>query len=265
MALRFLIASTLSFALLLFAGTNKAAAQAGSDPFGNSPFGDQQADPFGGPPKPVQKPAGSAQLAPAKRPAQAAQPTKAAAKQIRKSTQADDRNRAAFNDETTQAFIQTPLEEAIQAIARTHDIPIVIDRRALEEIGLTPDTPVNINLKKVSLRSFMRLMLRELQLTYMFANDIVIITTPEAAEKNSFVRMYTVPPSLSHVSDKIIKAMQTTVQADAWETAGGPATAAAVEHVIVVSGTESLHDNVDDFMDKLKVAYEKRFQKMQPN
>ncbi len=262
MTLRFLIAATLCFVLLLFAETTAAEAQS-SDPFGNaSPF-DQQADPFGQPAKSASKQPAAKQ--PAKRDAQAARQTKAGAKQAHKSTQSDERNRASFDDETTQTFIQTPLEQAIQTIAKTHDIPIIIDRRALEEIGLTPDTPVNIDLRNVSLRSFMRLMLRDLQLTYMFTNDVVIITTPEVVEQNLVVRMHSIPPTLSNASEKIIKAMQTTVQADAWETAGGPATAAAVDHVIVVSGTESLHVAVDDFIFKLKVAYEKHLQKKQPN
>ena len=87
---------------------------------------------------------------------------------------AERRIQASLDDETTQTFLDTPLEEAIDALKETHDIPIVIDRRALEEIGLTPDTPVNVDLKNVSLRSFMRLMLRELDLTYVILSLIHI-------------------------------------------------------------------------------------------
>ena len=57
------------------------------------------------------------------------------------------RIRAALGDETTQSFVDSPLEEAVQQLSQTHDIPIVVDKRALEEIGLTPDAPVSLSLK----------------------------------------------------------------------------------------------------------------------
>ncbi|QDT10412.1 VWA domain-containing protein [Planctomycetes bacterium K23_9] len=102
------------------------------------------------------------------------------------------RIQASLGDETSQTFVETPLEEAVASISRMHDIPIVVDRKALEEIGLTPDTPVNVDLKNVSLRSFMRLMLRELDLTYMIKDEVMQITTAEAAEANLINKVYPV-------------------------------------------------------------------------
>ena len=93
---------------------------------------------------------------------------------------AERRIEATLDDETTLPFVETPLEEAIQTISRQHDIPIIIDRLALEEIGITTDTPVNIDLKNVSLRSAIRIMLRELSLTYVIKDEVMQITTEEA-------------------------------------------------------------------------------------
>ncbi|WP_442506972.1 hypothetical protein SH528x_005850 [Novipirellula sp. SH528] len=111
------------------------------------------------------------------------------------------RIQATLSDETSQIFVETPLEEAIQKIATDHDIPIVIDRRALEEIGLTADSPVTIELKNVSLRSFMRLLLRELDLTYMIKDEVMQITTQEAAEENLVTKVYP-------VGDLVVPVMQ---------------------------------------------------------
>ncbi len=65
---------------------------------------------------------------------------------------------------------------AIQKVAEDHDIPIVLDTKALEELGLSSDTPINISLKNVSLRSFLRLMLKEHDLTYMIKDEVMKIT-----------------------------------------------------------------------------------------
>jgi hypothetical protein len=62
----------------------------------------------------------------------------------------------------------------------------------LEEIGLSADQPVSITLKNVTLRSFLRLMLRELDLTYMIKDEVMQITTIEAAEQNLVNKVYPV-------------------------------------------------------------------------
>lgn len=104
----------------------------------------------------------------------------------------EQRIQKALGEETIQQFFETPLEEAIQKISQDHNIPIVIDSRALEDIGLTADTPVSLELENVSLRSFMRLMLRELELTYMIKDEVMQITTIEAAEENRVTKVYPV-------------------------------------------------------------------------
>ena len=56
-------------------------------------------------------------------------------------------------------------------------------RPALEEIGVGTDEPVTVNLHNISLRSALRLMLKNLQLTYIIQDEVLMITTPEEAEK----------------------------------------------------------------------------------
>jgi len=102
----------------------------------------------------------------------------------RSSSDVEERLHASLSDETTQAFQDIPLDEALHAISQSHGIPIVLDRRAMEELGLAPDTPVSLSLKDVTLRVFLRLMLRELDLTYMIKDEVIQITTVEVAEQN---------------------------------------------------------------------------------
>ncbi len=176
------------------------------------------------------------------------------AKRDRKDT--DQKIRAALNDEISQSFLNTPLNEAIATISRSRDIPIVLDVNALEEIGLTPDVPISIDLKSISLRSFLRLMLRDLDCTYVIKDEVMQITTTEAAERNRVTIAYKMDQQLASRSEKIVKAMTTTVTPSAWNTAGGPCSVVPVDHVLVVSATEEVHVKVADFMKLLSEAFE---------
>src|SRR5690606_10570369 len=77
-------------------------------------------------------------------------------------------------------------------IAEDREIPILLDRKALDDTPFTPETPVNLALSNVSLRSFLRLMLREYELTYMVNDEVLQITTPEMAELNPKTKIYAV-------------------------------------------------------------------------
>ena len=89
-------------------------------------------------------------------------------------------------------FTDTPLEEVVNLLQDDYDIPIQIDVPALDEIGIAPDEPVTINLHGVSLRSALRLMLKNLQLTYIIQDEVLMITTPEAADQELVVKVYPV-------------------------------------------------------------------------
>ena len=98
----------------------------------------------------------------------------------------------ALNDDTELKFIDEPLENVVDILKQKHSIPIVIDLRALDDLGLTPDIPVTKNLESVSLRSGLRLLLQDLDLTYMIKDEVLQITTPDAAETNLVTKVYPV-------------------------------------------------------------------------
>lgn len=102
------------------------------------------------------------------------------------------RIQAALGEETSQNFVELPLSDAVAQISETHGIPIVVDNRALDEIGMSAEDPVNLTLANVSLRSFLRIMLRDLDLTYVIKDEVMQITTTEAAEQNLVNKVYPV-------------------------------------------------------------------------
>ena len=98
----------------------------------------------------------------------------------------------ALKSPTTLEFMETPLTDVVDYLKDLHKIEIQLDNKALGDVGVAPDTPITRNLKGVSLRSALRLMLRELDLTYLIDNEVLLITTPEQADARLATKVYPV-------------------------------------------------------------------------
>ena len=87
---------------------------------------------------------------------------------------------------------ETPLEDvlkAIQAATRGPDdrgIPIYVDPLGLQEVEKTMQSPIQIDLEGVPLRSSLHLTLRQLGLTYHVGGGLLTITNGEGADWSSF-------------------------------------------------------------------------------
>ena len=71
----------------------------------------------------------------------------------------------ALSEATALEFIETPLQDVIDYLKDRHGIEIQLDCRALDDVGVPSDTPITKALRGVSLRSGLRLMLADLDLT----------------------------------------------------------------------------------------------------
>ena len=98
----------------------------------------------------------------------------------------------ALDDEAIMEFFDVTLAEVADQLGQRHNIPIFIDEAALEEIGLGSDEAININLRGITLRSGLRLMLGAKGLTYVINDEVLKITTPEKAESEMVTRVYPV-------------------------------------------------------------------------
>jgi hypothetical protein len=75
-----------------------------------------------------------------------------------------------------------------------HGIEVQLAANALDEIGIGSDTPVTIRVRGITLRSGLRLMLNSVdpELTYTISNEVLMLTTREAAESNLVTKVYPV-------------------------------------------------------------------------
>ncbi|MDX2038013.1 MAG: hypothetical protein SFX72_15300 [Isosphaeraceae bacterium] len=116
----------------------------------------------------------------------------------------NDRTRAitaALNDNISLAYPQeTPLEDVLKFI-KTHTsdkpglpsgIPIYVDPIGLQEAERTLSSPVTIDLEGISLKTALRLILRQLDLTYTVKDGLLTITSATADDQPTEIRIYQV-------------------------------------------------------------------------
>ncbi|MBC8868448.1 MAG: hypothetical protein H8E44_03480 [Planctomycetes bacterium] len=130
--------------------------------------------------------------------------------------------RAALDEDTVLEFIETPLDQVIQFLKEMHDIPIEIDTRALDDYGIGTDVPITRNLKGITLRSALRLLLADLELTYIIKHEVLIITTTEVADAHVETHVYSLHRLGDVDSEALAKVIQNTIRSDTWRTSASP-------------------------------------------
>ncbi|MGL4514953.1 MAG: hypothetical protein ACRCT8_17850 [Lacipirellulaceae bacterium] len=93
---------------------------------------------------------------------------------------------------TGMDFQETPLEEVVQFLRDEYAMEVLLDTKALEDLGIGPDEPVTSQLRNITLRSAMRLILKPLELTYVIDEEVLLITTEDEALTRLSVKVYPV-------------------------------------------------------------------------
>jgi hypothetical protein len=111
---------------------------------------------------------------------------------LKKQSTAEIKIRKALDEPTSLEFVETPLTDVIDYLKDLHGIEIQIDNKALEDGGAGTDTPVTKNLRGISLRSALRLMLGPMDLAYVIKDEVLLITTKEKADAELVTKVYPV-------------------------------------------------------------------------
>ncbi len=181
---------------------------------------------------------------------------------------AEQRIESALDAVVEVEFYKTPLTDVVGFLKEHYSVPVILDREALDDLGLAVDTPVTISLKGVSLRSFLNILLHQLDLTYMVRDQVLKITTPEGAERELMTRVYAVSDlaidrtlplaDSTHGGqyDALVELMQETVAPDSWDTFGGVGSHGihAAWGLLVVSQTQEVHKQVDALLAAVRKA-----------
>ncbi len=184
-----------------------------------------------------------------------------------KPTPAEARIEEALDSPTQIEFIETPLNEVVDDLKDRHQIEIQIDTRALEDVGITTDTPISKDIKGLSLRSTLRLLLRDLDLTFLPGDEVLQITTPEEAENQLTVTVYRVADLIAcgdcggqrlADAERLVEVLIESVDPDTWDEVGGPGSIVPVSFgnvgALVIAQTYDVHRKIAALLADLRVV-----------
>jgi hypothetical protein len=125
----------------------------------------------------------------------------------------------------------------------------------LEDICIDVQKPVSTSLHGISLGAALRLLLHPVQLTYIVQDEVLMITTPEEAERHLVTCVYDVrdllPQSRSGADfDSLIDTIVSCIATESWaENGGGEADIRPLRPgFLVVSQTAPVHDEIRELL-----------------
>jgi len=91
-------------------------------------------------------------------------------------------------------LVGTPLEDALQHLARQAKVDILINRAKLDEVGVDPAVEVTLHLQytRPTLRTALELLLEQHGLSYTTRDNLIIVTSAGDAENVNQIEVYNV-------------------------------------------------------------------------
>jgi len=182
-------------------------------------------------------------------------------------------------------FIDAPLSEILESLGSKLDVQFYIDERSLLEVGMDRNTPVSLDLKNVKAELAFEMMMKQIGLVCFVYHDLVRVTTPEAAENELVLRVYSCEDFLEPTDrtprrrqnnqtqpklwgggldtsalyrnkglGNLIGVIQTNIAQDSWEVVGGAGVIENFYEMLVVAQIPSIHREVETLLTGLRKA-----------
>lgn len=168
--------------------------------------------------------------------------------------------------------VETGLDQVVATLSRQSGVDIRIDRRALDDVGLTADVPVSFRSDDLPLRAALELLLQPVELDWTIRHQVLIISTPEELESNLMTRVYPVGDlvwtdlgnEILEDYDSLINGITATIAPDTWSVVGGPGSIQPFGPTksLMVSQTIKIHAKIENMLVTLRQA--RRAQGIEP-
>jgi hypothetical protein len=178
-------------------------------------------------------------------------------------------------------FNDTPFSTGIDFLRDKHGIEMQIDEKWLGEEGVTSDSAVTLQLKGVSLRSGLRLLLSQLSnsATFVVCDEVLLITTRDGARQRKSVRIYdvsdfaepqvtagrdavgTAPPATSYPGaqpggvQNLVNVIEQAISPGTWGSDHGSGVVPLVRNdsaLLVVHHSAGVQDEIVDLLSSLR-------------
>jgi hypothetical protein len=152
-------------------------------------------------------------------------------------------------------FAETPLRDVMQLIKEEIGGEVWIDELALDEAGMSLDVPVTCNFQGLPLKTALRLILRQVNLTYAVKDDVLVITTPEQADAMLEPHVYKLDSIVSSPLGlaELASVIPETIRPETWSENGtGEGTIKTLgKNLLVINQTAEVHEEIDKFFEQL--------------
>ena len=176
-------------------------------------------------------------------------------------TAVEERIYRTLEDRTECDFTDTPLVNVVDHFRSTHQIDIQLDNKSLQDEAVDTSAPITRHLKGVKLKSGLRTILRDLNLTFIVQNEALWITTLTTADAVSEIRTYPVSDLLGGRPDSpnyasLIIIITSTVEPATWDENGGPGSIQPFHQnkLLVVAQTQQVHEELAELLRQLRQA-----------
>lgn len=171
-------------------------------------------------------------------------------------TEAAEKIREKLTRPVSLEFRDTQFQEVIEFIQQYTNVNIVLNRPAMEEVGITAESPVSIHLAEIKLEAALRLLLQQLNMTFLIRDDVLMITTQTAANESAVIRVYPVGDLCqdSAQADQLVRTILSTVQPNSWSQNGGTGSVEPVSNSssLVIQQCDAGHDQVLELLRSLR-------------
>jgi hypothetical protein len=168
-----------------------------------------------------------------------------------------------LQQKVTLDFQDEPLAKAVERLKPLVGMEVRLDEKELENMGCDPNTRVTLHVKDVSLRSALKVILKDLDLTYMLEKDSLSIASIERAAYVMYFAFYPVgdllfiDKSQEFNEDYFAEMIVSTVKPDSWETNGGEGVIVPVSlhniRALAVYSVDESHDDIDLLLDRFRI------------
>ncbi len=197
----------------------------------------------------------------------------------------------ALREQTEISFTDNPLSEALSYLSDLHHVEITVDKRALQDEGVSEDSQVSLKTSGVSLKSGLRLFLEPLGLDYVIQNETLMITSQSKAAEMFETRVYTVRRLKGMTPAELDEIIRATIEPESWSSikqavetttkagealsrtpgaaeagggmgGGGPSNMEGnIRHTgntLIIRQTQRVHDEIVDLLNQLEKSTEQQ-------
>jgi hypothetical protein len=161
---------------------------------------------------------------------------------------AELRIRAELEQETSVDFVEHPLKDVAIYLSERHNIPLILAVDKLQEASVSFNTPITKQLRAISLRSALNLILKDLELSFMVRDQALVITTPDDAERDRTIA-YNVHDLIDMAHgfldvNWLSEIIRRTIAPDRWSYAMGAGPRSAGTDWLVIDQSDAVHEQI---------------------